>query len=71
MTEHRYNVDQTVALADSAGLNLKQAGAYRITAILPERGSDLQYRVKGEHELFERVVSEHQITAPARPPVAA
>jgi hypothetical protein len=67
MTAHLYKVSQHVTLNDSAGINLKPLAAYTITAILPARGSDLQYRVKGEHERFERVVAEHNIAALPQP----
>ena len=63
MNIHLYKVSQNVLLAERAGINLKQAATYKIVATLPVRGSELQYRVKGEHERFERVVEESQITA--------
>ncbi|MFI5014852.1 MAG: hypothetical protein ACHQAY_21155 [Hyphomicrobiales bacterium] len=63
MTAHLYKVSQNVALADSAGINLKPFATYKIVATRPMRGTELQYRVKGEHERFERVVDEFQIKA--------
>jgi hypothetical protein len=63
MTTHRYKVSQNVILNDSAGIRLKPLAVYCITAILPGRDSEPQYRVKGEHERFERVVDEHHIVA--------
>ena len=63
MTAHRYKVSQNVTLNDGAGIRLKPLAIYCITAILPGRDSEPQYRVKGEHERFERVVDEHHIVA--------
>jgi len=73
MNTHLYKIDQNVLLADRAGANLKQAAVYRIVATLPARDAGPQYRVKGEHERFERMVEESQITAVAltEPPATA
>jgi hypothetical protein len=65
MTAHRYKVSQNVTLNDGAGIRLKPLAIYCITAILP--GSEPQYRVKGEHERFERVVDEHHMVAILQP----
>jgi hypothetical protein len=70
MTDHRYKVSQNVLLNDSAGIRLKPLAVYTITAILPGRDSELQYRVKGDHERFERVVDEHNIAALLQPSAA-
>jgi len=70
MTGHRYQVSQSVFLAESAGHHLKPLAAYRITAVCPPGGAGLQYRVKGDHEAFERIVSEFQITG-VEPPALA
>jgi hypothetical protein len=61
MTLHIYQVGETVALAPHAGLNLTPFATYKIARTLPEVGTELQYRVKGDHERFERVVGEAQI----------
>jgi len=73
MKPHSYKVDQDVLLAERAGTNLKQAATYKIVAALPARETEPQYRVKGEHERFERMVEESQIrpvgrVAPAMAP---
>ncbi|MFI4996168.1 MAG: hypothetical protein ACHQAQ_10345 [Hyphomicrobiales bacterium] len=67
MNIHLYKISQNVLLAEHAGINLKLAATYKIVATLPERESELQYRVKGDHERFERVVGEYQITAIEEP----
>ena len=63
MTLHLYQVGQTVGLAAHAGSNLKPRATYRIAKILPEVGTELQYRIKGDHEHFERVVRQYQIVS--------
>ena len=67
MATHLYKVNQNVALTDGAGIKLDPTAVYTIVAMLPERGSELQYRVKGEHERFERVVAEFQIASVFEP----
>jgi hypothetical protein len=61
MTLHVYQVGETVALAPHAGVGLTPSATYKIARTLPELGTELQYRVKGDHERFERVVGEAQI----------
>jgi hypothetical protein len=63
MTLHMYQVGEIVGLAAHAGLNTTPAGRYKIARTLPALGTELQYRVKGDHESFERVVREAQIIA--------
>jgi hypothetical protein len=63
MTLHVYQVGETVALAEHAGLNMTPSATYKIAKALPALGAELQYRVKGDHERFERVVRETQIIA--------
>ncbi|HET6375189.1 MAG TPA: hypothetical protein VFF88_04005 [Methylocella sp.] len=36
---------------------------FRVTRLLPDGGSGLQYRIKGEREGFERVVTESSLEA--------
>ncbi len=60
---HRFRIGQSVTI-DSPMIQQKP-GKFRITARLPPTGSHLQYRVKHEGEAFERVVSEHQLSADA------
>jgi len=46
-----------------AGPNLKPRATYKIARRLPEIGAELQYRVKGDHEHFERVVRQYEIVS--------
>lgn len=58
---HRFRIGQSVTV-ESPTIQQKP-GKFRITARLPPTGPHLQYRVKHEGEAFERVVSEHQLSA--------
>jgi hypothetical protein len=73
MSSHLYQVGQTVRLAAHAGPNLEPSATYKIAMTLPEVGTEPQYRVKGDHERFERVVREFQIVSldPSPPPSEA
>ncbi|SDR30476.1 hypothetical protein SAMN05444161_2703 [Rhizobiales bacterium GAS191] len=71
MSDHLYRLNQNISLSAGAGINLKPMAVYKIVAILPARGDELQYRVKSDDEPYERVVGEFQIIAseaPAAPP---
>jgi len=67
MSDHLYRLNQNISLSASAGTNLKPMAVYKIVAILPAYGDELQYRVKGDNEPFERMVGEHQIIASESP----
>jgi hypothetical protein len=59
--EHLYKVGQLVSC--EAPLGTKPLNACTVTAVLPPLGSQLQYRIKSQHEAFERVVLEYQLGA--------
>ena len=42
---------------------LSRKEAFRITRLLPDDGAGFRYRIKGEHEGFERVVMESSLEA--------
>jgi hypothetical protein len=71
MSDHLYKLNQSIALSAGAGINLKPLAVYKIVAILPPRGDELQYRVKSDDEPYERVVGEFQIIAAEAPAMAA
>lgn len=58
MAQHRYAVGQTVRLTRSFLLAASRAEVYTITAILPERDSSPQYRIRSDDERHERVTTE-------------
>ncbi len=53
---HRFAIGQTVRLKHAFG-----ALPYRITGTLPARENSLQYRIRNEGELYERVTTEDSI----------
>lgn len=55
-----YSVGQSVTC--KAPFASKPLGQCKVTAVLPHLGDDLQYRIRSEHEAFERVVVEHQLS---------
>ena len=40
---------------------LSRKETFRVTRLLPDDGAGFQYRIKGEHEGFERVVMESSL----------
>jgi hypothetical protein len=69
MNRHIYSIGQDVSFGAEQGTNFIPAGTYTITRLLPPVGVNLQYRVRSERELHERVVVEQQIKA-AHPRIA-
>ena len=61
MADHKFRVGQKVTLASNA-LNRAGAGsAYVVTKQLPERGGELEYRIKRASEPHERVARESEL----------
>ena len=61
MADHKFRVGQKVTLA-SNGLNRAGAGGtYVVTKRLPERGGELEYRIKRASEPHERVARESEL----------
>ena len=55
---HLFATGQIVRLKDGFGLQSQSAATYRITAMLPPRGDSLQYRIRNDDELYERVATQ-------------
>lgn len=59
---HLFAVGQGVRLKGGYMLSTaKAANVYRITATLPPRGDLLQYRIRNDDELHERVVTQDNL----------
>jgi hypothetical protein len=58
MPDHKFKIGQTVYLERSFAL---PGGAYVITARLPERDGEFEYRIKSVNEPHERAVLESQL----------
>jgi hypothetical protein len=57
---HLYRSGQTVRLSRSP-YRSSSAGDYKIIRQLPSNGGELEYRIKGLHEPYERVVRESEL----------
>jgi hypothetical protein len=58
---HLFTTGQIVRVNDRLGLQPQSAGTYHITATLPPRGDSLQYRIRNDDELYERVVTQDSL----------
>ena len=58
---HRFAVGATVRLNRIGYFGNAVSGAYKILAKLPEQDGELQYRIKSEHEPYQRIVKEYQL----------
>jgi hypothetical protein len=61
MNKHKFKIGQLVYFDVPPTLGAA-TGVYYITAQLPAEGGEFQYRIKSEHEAFERVAQEDQLT---------
>ena len=57
---HKFKIGQTVDLVPSTGRSAA-SGHYEIVSLRPADGGNPQYRIKGENESHERVVSESDL----------
>ena len=62
MPMHRFKIGETVFVEAARHLNFP-GGAYVVTAKLPERDGEFEYRVRSSDEPHERVVRESQLRA--------
>jgi hypothetical protein len=60
MENPRFSVGQTARLLQSV-VNRGKSISCEILQIMPCEGICFQYRVKGEHERFERIAQEHEL----------
>jgi hypothetical protein len=58
---HLFTTGQIVRLKDGFRLRSQSAATYRITTALPPRGDSLQYRIRNDDELYERVATQDSI----------
>lgn len=61
MRTHHFSVGQTVRLLQSV-INRDKSMSCVILQIMPVEGISYQYRVRGEHERFERIAQEHELS---------
>lgn len=61
-TTHLFAMGQTVRLRGGYGVFTSRFGdIYRITGMLPPSGNSLQYRIRNDRELHERVTTEDSL----------
>ncbi len=58
---HKFKLGQNVRLAQGLSARVPSMVEYKIIRQLPERGGEVQYRIKTAQEPFERVVWESAI----------
>ena len=69
MTRHIYSVGQQVSFGERVVTCLKRNGVFTITKLLPPLGAELQYRIKSEGEVHERVASERELQVELEKPI--
>jgi len=65
LTTHKFEVGQDVRIVTSTDLRLQmKVSRFKVLRLLPETAEGQpEYRIKGEHEAFERLVLERDIAA--------
>jgi hypothetical protein len=58
---HKFKIGDTVFVKPARTLNVP-GGAYVITATLPERDGDFEYRLRNTREPHERMMAESQLS---------
>ena len=58
---HRFAIGTMVDLNRTVPLSNAVPGPYEVLAKLPERDGELQYRVKSQHELYQRIIQESDL----------
>ena len=61
MSAHKYAIGQMVRFSPDRNQGATVRGSFKITRLLPEAASVLQYRVKSQVDGHERVVREDQL----------
>lgn len=57
---HKFKIGQPVGYRPPRGIYVA-GGAFVVTALLPERNGDFEYRIRHPSEAHERVVSEKEL----------
>jgi hypothetical protein len=61
VSDHKFKVGQTVSYTTGPFGRASGTSIYKITALLPPRGEDRQYRIKSPNEPHERVATESEL----------
>ena len=60
---HRFRLGRSVILQSTTFNRDAARGAYEVTALLPEREGQFEYRIKSRSEAHERVVKESDLSS--------
>lgn len=60
-SEHRFKIGQTISLSAGFGYVRTSQTTYEIVALLPSNGSQYQYRIRNNDEMFQRVAAENEM----------
>ena len=63
MSGHKFHIGQTVSIKPAFSRNVP-GGVYKVTAKLPERDGEFEYRIKNAAEPHERVARESELSTP-------
>ena len=55
---HRFKIGETVRMASTISARAPSTHQFKVVRQLPERGGEVQYRIKSAGEAFERVAVE-------------
>ena len=55
---HRFKIGDSVRMASTMSARTASAHQFKVVRQLPERGGEVQYRIKSDAEAFERVAVE-------------
>jgi len=62
-SRHRFDIGQAVYLREGFGRNQLSSDMFHITGRLPSEGGLPQYRIRGDKEAYERMVTQDRIEA--------
>lgn len=59
---HKFSLGQSVFFSSRATGRLTTRAPYKIIKLMPVEADQYRYRIKANHETFERTAEEHQLT---------
>lgn len=62
MARHIFKLGQLVDYTPRKGSIQASTRGYKIVQLLPEEGNGMQYRIKSETEMFQRMVAERDLS---------
>lgn len=62
MSDHKYKIGQAVNFAPGRRSMIASSREYKVVRLLPAENGQLQYRIKGIAEAFERIALEAELS---------